>query len=138
MGSIENIDVIPDTAIKTGGVKDYGKFDEGFCFRVNTKVPMEFFQQTMENLEPKQFKNWTWVICNYTQEAKDTLMLMLIRLKLKNQHMRNIYLEYEKNAVAKANAKPKMPDGKVGAIYEEEQTKMIALWLFYIHGQVVL
>ena len=121
--AIENIDVIPDTAIRTGGIKDYGKFDEGFCFRINTKTPSEYFKQTMENLEPTKFKGWTWIICTDTQEAKDILMLMLIRLKLKNQHSKNIYLEYEKNAVAKNNAKPKIPDGKVGSIYEGGASK---------------
>jgi hypothetical protein len=116
--NIEHIDVIPDTAFYTGGVKNYGKFDEGFCLKVNTKIPNEFFVQTQENLEPKNFKQYTWIICTDTEEANKTLMLMLIRLKLKSQHEKGIYLEYEKDAAAKNNAKPIIPDGKVGSIFE--------------------
>ena len=122
--SIENIDVIPDTGIRTGGIKPYGKFDEGFCFRVNTKQPNEYFKQSMENLSPKKYTAKNWIICTDLESAKDTLMLMLIRLKLKNQHSRNIYLEYEKSSVYKDNNTPKIPDGKVGSIYEGGNSKI--------------
>ena len=122
--SIENVDVIPDTGIRTGGIKDYGKFDEGFCFRINTKVPSEFFKQTMENLAPKKYAAKNWIICTDIEASKDTLMLMLIRLKLKNQHSRNIYLEYEKSSTFKTNNTPKIPDGKVGSIFEGGNSKV--------------
>jgi hypothetical protein len=79
---------------------------------------------TMENLSPKSYTSKNWIICTDTDAAKDTLMLMLIRLKLKNQHSRNIYLEYEKNSIAKENNTPKIPDGKVGSIYEGGNSKI--------------
>ena len=122
--NIENVDIIPDTGIRTGGIKDYGKFDEGFCFRINTKVPNEYFKQSMENLTPTKYLAKNWIICTDLQAAKDTLMLMLIRLKLKNQHSKNIYLEYEKSSTYKTNNTPKIPDGKVGSIFEGGNSKV--------------
>ncbi len=81
-----------------GGVKDYGKFNEGYCFRVSTKIPTKHFIQTKENLEPKRTEYITekWVICTDTSNDKNKLMETLIKLKLENQDEKEIHIEYSK------------------------------------------
>jgi hypothetical protein len=121
---LDYIDPVPDGDIKKGGVRDYGKFDEGFCFRVSTKIPTTHFIQSQENLEPKEreYKNEKWVICSDKSEIKDRLMDKIIKLKLKNQHSKNIWLDYEKKD--SSNSLRKKPNtsgsngGKAGEIFE--------------------
>ena len=113
--SIEYIEPIADDQIRSGGIKDYGKFNEGYCFRINARIPTVKYVQTLEDLTPKESKNGVWIICLDTDSAKNSLMSILIRLKLKNQHSKNIYLEYEKG---KKIGKKLEETKKVGSVYE--------------------
>jgi len=44
--------LIPENNLVEGGIKDYGNFKEGFCFKIETEIPNEKFVQTKENLSP--------------------------------------------------------------------------------------
>jgi hypothetical protein len=53
----------------TGGIEDYGNFNEGFCFRVNLK----------------EGDYGIWTICNETLKEKKKLMTIIKNLKIKQQ-----------------------------------------------------
>jgi hypothetical protein len=76
-----------------GGVKDFGKFDEGFCFKVMSIVPTETFVPSADKPEPEKGVERTWVICLDKEADKVQLMNTIINLKLKAQHGQGIYLE---------------------------------------------
>lgn len=84
---------IPDNDNFQGGIRDFGKFDEGYCFKINSKIPLERFVPTAEKPEPESAKSQVWVICTEEEKEKTILMNMMINLKLKIQHSQGIYME---------------------------------------------
>jgi hypothetical protein len=59
---------------KTGGVLDFGNFNEGYCFKVVVKTP----------------KQTNWVICTESGDEKNNFMSILKKLKLKQQRDQGI------------------------------------------------
>jgi hypothetical protein len=94
--NIDYIKPIPEGNNYLGGVRDIGKFTEGFCFKVMTKEPLEPFVMTTENLEPPKGVEVKWVFCLDTPGAKEDLMIKLIKIKLKKQHDLGVYVEIDK------------------------------------------
>ena len=80
--NIDDIKPIPEGDNYIGGVRDFGKFAEGACFRVLTKEPLEPFIMSEEVLEPKLGVNQKWVFCFDRESNKKILMDLLIKLKL--------------------------------------------------------
>jgi hypothetical protein len=94
--NIDDIKPIPDTNNFIGGVRDFGTFSEGSCFRVLTKEPLEPFVMSQEILEPEKGINRKWVFCFDNFNRKEYVMKLLIKLKLKKQHKLGIYVEIDK------------------------------------------
>lgn len=90
--SFDLIYSIPDDAVLQGGVKDIGKFSEGYCFQVVTKTTAKFFEMTEKNPIPAKGSNKTWYICSDKEEQKTKLMNLIIKLRLKKQHKVGLYL----------------------------------------------
>jgi len=55
--NIEFIKPIPEINRLKGGVKDFGSFNEGFCFQVITVVPYEFYQINSSSASEKHKRN---------------------------------------------------------------------------------
>jgi hypothetical protein len=88
-----NIKPIPEDNHYAGGIKDFGKFDEGFCFKVSVKIPTEPFTMTQETPIPARGKEQKWVFCTDDESEKTKLLNLMIQLKLKQQHERGVYLQ---------------------------------------------
>lgn len=93
--NIDYINPIPEEDHSIGGVRDFGSFSEGFCFRVLIKEPLEVFMMSQEQIEPKRAIDKKWVFCLDEQNKKNQLMNLLINLKLKKQHSLGVYLELD-------------------------------------------
>jgi len=139
--NIDYIDPIPDKKPEAGSVVDFGKFSEGFCIKINTKIPTKKFIQTEENIQPAagEFTVAKWIVCVETKDQKDKLCKLIIDLKLKRQHERNIYIDIKNKDSLSASGNDsnninKMLEGKklkTGSIYEggenAKDCKMIIL-----------
>jgi hypothetical protein len=90
--SIHNIKSIPDDNNFKGGVKDFGTFSEGSCIEITSIRPEETFQMSREFVEPPEGMTEIWLMCLDTVQEKNNLMNILIKLKLKLQHMYGVYL----------------------------------------------
>jgi len=84
---------IPEDNHFAGGLQDFGKFDEGFCFKANVKMSTEPFIMTQETPSPVKGKEQKWVFCTDDEAQKTQLLNLMIQLKLKQQHERGVYLE---------------------------------------------
>jgi hypothetical protein len=93
--NIDDIKPIPDSNNFIGGVRDFGTFSEGSCFRVLSKEPLEPFVMSQEILEPEKGINRKWVFCFDNFSKKEFVMKLLIKLKLKKQHKLGIYVEID-------------------------------------------
>ncbi len=71
-----------------------GKLKEGYCIKISSLVPVETFKITNENLFPKNGKKINWVICLDNERNKDFLLISLIKLKLENQHLKGLIVDY--------------------------------------------
>jgi len=67
-----------------GVLRIFGKFNEGYCFKVVTIVPSQFYEMTIESASPKVGAQEIWVFCTETPEIKHKFMSLIIGLKLKN------------------------------------------------------
>lgn len=128
------IKLIPETHLKEGGIKDYGNFKEGFCFKIETEIPEEKFVQSSDNLVAPKSKYIRWIICTDTQDQKNKFMDILTKLKIKNQRTKNLYLDYsdpkdtQKGVSNSALELTKIKKHGVGSIYEEtKDCKMVVL-----------
>jgi hypothetical protein len=90
------INPIPEDNHYAGGIKDFGKFDEGFCFKVSGKIPTDQFVMSEQTPSPDIGKDRKWVFCVDSEDEKNKFMNVFIQLKLKQQHEKGIYLETEK------------------------------------------
>jgi hypothetical protein len=82
------IKTIPDDNNFLGGVKDKGKFSEGWCFEVQTMIKAngQMFQMTAEEPYPLKGIEKIWYICADTEKVKADFMNVIIKLRLKLQH----------------------------------------------------
>eukprot|EP00340_Litonotus_pictus_P005635 CAMPEP_0170516554 /NCGR_PEP_ID=MMETSP0209-20121228/2732_1 /TAXON_ID=665100 ORGANISM="Litonotus pictus, Strain P1" /NCGR_SAMPLE_ID=MMETSP0209 /ASSEMBLY_ACC=CAM_ASM_000301 /LENGTH=681 /DNA_ID=CAMNT_0010801479 /DNA_START=180 /DNA_END=2225 /DNA_ORIENTATION=- len=92
--SLDLIHDIPDDSHLKGGVRDLGKFSEGYCFEVITKEPVSgTFQMTEKETVPSKGSEKTWYICAEAEEVKTKLMNLIIQLRLKKQHKVGLWLK---------------------------------------------
>ena len=91
--NIEFIKAIPETKKFSGGVQDFGSFNEGQCFQVKTIVPFELYEMTIKSAAPINGANEVWIFCLETLDQKEKFMSTLIELKLKKQHVLGHYFE---------------------------------------------
>lgn len=86
--NIELIERIPDDDFFKGGIKNYGLVKEGYCFKVTTYVPNDYFTMTLLQPDAKEINSVkeSWIICLESKELKDKMMLWLIKLKLNLQN----------------------------------------------------
>jgi len=77
---IQLIHNIPDDANFKGGIRDLGKFSEGYCFTVRTTEPIDFF--VMKESEPVPVKGTErmWYICSDNEEIKNKFISELSRI----------------------------------------------------------
>ena len=92
---IENVRTVPDDGNLKGSVKDLGKFAEGNCFEVTTKVAKDHFSFSANNPFPQEGKDIVWLFCSKNPEIKNKFMNLIIKLRLKLQHSVGLY--YSKN-----------------------------------------
>jgi len=83
--NIDYIKSIPEDKILSGGVKDFGKFSEGYCFQVNTIIPATVFTMKPGEPEPKSGINEVWLICTDDAKSKSALMNFIIKNRIKKQ-----------------------------------------------------
>ena len=83
--NIDFIKPIPENNNFLGGVKDLGKFNEGYCFQVSTVKAEKEFAMTYEEPCPSKGKNEVWLICLKEEKDKDTMMKTIIQQKIKKQ-----------------------------------------------------
>jgi hypothetical protein len=91
--NIDFIKPIPETKRANGGVKDFGKFNEGYCLQVLTTVPTQYYQMSMSSAAPESGSQEVWIFCSENLEQKRYLMSSLIGLKLKKQHKLGHFLD---------------------------------------------
>lgn len=99
--NIDNIQAIPEHYNFEGGVKDFGRFSEGFCFKVITEVPKSSVLTEIKT-ETKRVK---WVICLDSDKDKEEMMNILINLKLDKQHSQGQFLVYQNKTKLEEEAK---------------------------------
>jgi len=87
------IKAIPEDDNFGGGIKDFGKFDEGSCLKIDAKISDKPFAPSAATFQVDTGLSMTWVICLDNDLQKNNLMNMLIKLKLKRQHQKGIYIE---------------------------------------------
>jgi len=107
---IQLIHNIPDDANFKGGIRDLGKFSEGYCFTVRTTEPIDFF--VMKESEPVPVKGTErmWYICSDNEEIKNKFMNLVVKLRLKAQHEVGLWLRINsppKKKLMSDSAKPK-------------------------------
>lgn len=73
-------------------MKDYGKFTEGYCFKIDTKIPTEIFTPSPNKPEVANGVHKNIIICSDNESDKAKLMNYIIVLKLKSQHEKGIYM----------------------------------------------
>lgn len=100
--SIDIIHNIPDDANFKGGVRDLGKFSEGYCFEVKTTEPLGFFETSEKEPVPLKGTEKEWFICSDTEDIKNKFMNLIIKLRLKKQHKVGLYF--------RKNDPPKKPN----------------------------
>ena len=83
--NIDFIKPIPENNNFLGGVKDLGKFNEGYCFQVATTKPEKEFKMTYEEPSPKNGVNEIWLICLKEEKDKNNMMNSIIKQKLQKQ-----------------------------------------------------
>ena len=83
--NIDFIKPIPENNNFLGGIKDLGKFNEGYCFQVSTVKAEKEFVMTYEEPCPSKGKNEVWLICLKGEKDKDTMMKTIIKQKIKKQ-----------------------------------------------------
>lgn len=62
--NIDFIKPIPETNKFKGGVRDFGSFSEGFCFKVLTINPINMFKMNINYAAPKEGTNEIWMFCS--------------------------------------------------------------------------
>ena len=102
--NIDFIKPIPETKRDQGGVKDFGKFNEGYCFKVLTTVPGEYYQMSISSASPEKGSQEVWIFCTDTLDQKRYIMSALVGLKLKKQHKLGHFLD-SKEAIDDEKAK---------------------------------
>ena len=80
--NIDFIKPIPENNNFLGGIKDLGKFNEGYCFQVSTVKAEKEFVMTYEEPCPSKGKNEVWLICLKDEKDKDTMMKTIIKQKI--------------------------------------------------------
>lgn len=90
--SLSLITNIPDDAHFQGGIRDLGKFSEGYCFEVRTKEPHGFFQMSEKEPFPEKGADRIWYLCSDEEEIKNKMMNLLVKLRLKKQHKVGLWL----------------------------------------------
>lgn len=91
--SIDLINNIPDDANYKGGIRDLGKFSEGYCFEVHTTEPSKgFFVMTEKDPVPPNGAEKIWYICSDNEDVKNKFMNLIIKLRLKKQHGVGLWL----------------------------------------------
>lgn len=101
--NIDFVKPIPENSQFNGGVKDLGKFNEGYCFQVLTIKPNTKFTMTEEEAAPKTGQNENWLICLKEEKDKNEMMNMILGLKLKKQRDLGIVLNLENKGNSKEN-----------------------------------
>jgi hypothetical protein len=91
--SIDFIRSIPENKQTKGGVRDFGKFSEGFCFQVKTIIPKNVFKMTATETDPKEGEKEKWLICLDTEQHKSTLMNLIIKNKIRKQQEAGVILK---------------------------------------------
>lgn len=91
--SFDFIHTIPDDAHFKGGIKDLGKFSEGFCFEALTREPANgtLFTVTEKDPIPPKGVERIWYICSDNEKTKTKFMNLVIQLRLKKQHKAGLW-----------------------------------------------
>jgi hypothetical protein len=88
---IENIIPVPDDKNFTGGLKNLGKFPEGYCFHVKTTASPKIKVDKNEQITK-------YVICGKSQSHMLNLLSKLKNLKIQDQQKKGISVETKSNS----------------------------------------
>ena len=105
---LENIESVPEDKISSGGITDFGSFNEGYCFQIKVHQPIHtqsesninhehidtlpISQTTNSNSTPQLI----WIICSTLREEKDKLMASIRQNKLIIQRNHGDYVFFDK------------------------------------------
>ena len=80
---IDYIGPVPEDKPLKGGIKDLGNFNEGKCIELTSKIPDTFDT----NFNPQKYMGLpqTWIICTDKEKDKSSLLMMLLKLKVRRQ-----------------------------------------------------
>jgi len=111
---IQLIHNIPDDSNFKGGVRDLGKFSEGFCFTVTTTEPIDFFVMKESEPVPNKGTEKMWYICSDNEDIKNKFMNLIVKLRLKAQHEVGLWFRINdppKKKLMSDSVKPKIANG---------------------------
>lgn len=74
-----------------GGIREFGKFSEGFCFQVTTVIPDYIYQISAHEMNPRSGKTEIWLICTDDSASNSSLMHFLIKNRIKKQQNAGIH-----------------------------------------------
>jgi len=80
---IDYINPVPEDKPLKGGIKDLGDFFEGKCIALSTKIP--FDMDTKFNPLKYSGRAQTWVLCTNKSKPKSTLLMTLLKMKVRRQ-----------------------------------------------------
>jgi len=81
---LDHINLVPEDEQLMGGVSDLGNFNEGYCIELKATLPMKYHK----NFDPiHNFKGLgqTWILCAESQQTKNYLLNLLVKVKIKMQ-----------------------------------------------------
>ena len=91
--SIDYIYSIPENKQLKGGIRDFGKFSEGYCFQVKTIIPKKVFKMTPYEYDPTEGKKEKWLVCLDQEQRKQSLMNLIIKNKIRKQEEAGLILK---------------------------------------------
>jgi len=89
---IAHIRVIPEDDVFNGGIRDDNSFKFGYCIEIIADIPTHYTVKKKSG----QGNAETWIVCTSTSKAKQELMTLLIKLKVKHQRKENQGLKVTK------------------------------------------
>jgi hypothetical protein len=121
--AIDYIRSIPENKQTQGGVRDFGKFSEGFCFQVKTIIPKEVFKMTPTEFDPKEGTKEKWLICLDTEQTKSSLMNLIIKTKIHKQEEAGVILKTTENTKIIMSSNPHLAVGNSVEALTEKQSE---------------
>lgn len=103
-----------------GGIRDFGKFSEGFCFQVKTIIPKDVFKMTNSEYDPKEGIKEKWLICLDTEQNKQSLMNLMIKNKIRRQQIAGVILKSNTPTRIDSPSNPTASFNSVEGLTQEE------------------